>query len=119
MFIKKIYFVIIVVLIVINVTLCGGLIIQSHRLEQARQSVEYYRAELDRADNKQQLLAATIDQCYSTTERTKQLLCETGDSIKGLRESISIIKESYQDMEVRLLDCYDRLNNYNNDNKTN
>lgn len=91
-----------------------GNCIQEYRLGIYRQQSDYYRTELESATNREQQLAATIDECWRSTERTSEILSHSINSVAELREQIRQVREAYQDLENRLLDCYDRL--YNNDN---
>lgn len=81
-----------------------------------RQQSEYYRAELERASNQQQLLTATIDKCWESTERTKELLGSSVNTIGELREQLKEVRENYQNMEVLLLDCYDNMHSRSSNN---
>ena len=96
---------------------CAGFGIQTYRLGIYRQQSEYYRTELAEATNREQQLAATIDECWRSTERTSEILSQSINSVGELREQIRQVREAYQDLENRLLDCYDRI--HNNDDITN
>ena len=91
-------------------SLCGNCI-QEYRLGIYRQQSEYYRNELSEASNREQQLAATVDECWRSTERTSEILSQSINSVTELREQIRQVREAYQDLENRLLDCYDRLHN--------
>lgn len=108
---KKIVYACFAVYFIVSI-LCGA-ILQS-RLEHYRQQSEYYRIEYERASNQQQLLADTVDKCWESTERTKDLLGRSISSIGELRKQLKEVRENYENMEVLLLDCYDRLHNGNN-----
>lgn len=94
-------------------SIIGGAILQS-RLEHYRQQSEYYRIEYERASDQQQLLAGTVDKCWESTERTKELLGSSVSSIGVLRNQLKEVRKNYENMEVLLLDCYDNLHNRNN-----
>lgn len=92
--------------------ICGAIL--SYRLDHYRQQSEYYRIEYERASNQQQLLTNTVDKCWESTERTKELLSSSVNSIAELRKQLKEVRENYENMEVLLLDCYDNLHNRNN-----
>ena len=91
-----------------------GLGIQEHRLEIARRQLEYYRVELESAENREQQLANTIDKCWESTERSNQILSESANTIQDIRRQLREIRENYQNMESLLLDSYDSMRNINN-----
>lgn len=111
----KITSIILAIMLVITTALFG---ISQRRLAITRRQCEYYRTELAAATNREQQLANTIDECWRTTERTSEILSQSINSVADLRRQIRQVREAYQDMENRLLDCYDRLHN-NDNNSTN
>lgn len=93
----------------------GGAVL-SCRLGQARQQLEYYRTELESAENREQQLADTVDKCWESTERTREILGSSVSSVAELRKQLKEVRKNYENMEVLLLDCYDNLHNGNNTN---
>lgn len=107
----------IILAVCLFLSLCGNCI-QEHRLGIYRQQSEYYRTEFESATNREQQLAATVDECWRSTERTSEILSQSINSVAELREQIRQVREAYQDLQNRLIDCYDRLHN-NDDDITN
>jgi len=108
---KKIFYSTIVAYFIASVV-CGAIL--SCRLGYYRQQSEYYRVEYERASNQQQLLANTVDKCWESTERTKELLGSSVSSIGELRKQLKEVRENYENMEVLLLDCYNNMHSGNN-----
>lgn len=106
---KILYFVAVVYFII---SLVGGAILQS-RLGQARQQLEYYRVELESAENREQQLADTVDKCWESTERTNQILSQSADTIQDIRRQLQEVRENYENMENMLLDSYDSMHSRN------
>lgn len=111
---EKAYKYIVVGLLVLLLFTLTGNCIQEHRLGYYRQQSEYYRVEYERASNQQQLLADTVDKCWESTERTKELLGGSISSIAELREQLREVRKNYENMEVLLLDCYNNMYSGNN-----
>jgi septal ring factor EnvC (AmiA/AmiB activator) len=89
-------------------SIIGGAVLQS-RLGQARQLAEYYRIELESAENREQQLADTVDKCWESTERTNQILSQSADTIQDIRRQLQEVRENYENMENMLLDSYDSM----------
>lgn len=91
--------------------ICGSVLYRGLVIYRAQS--EYYRIELERTSNQQLLLTTTIDRCWESTERTKELLSGSIDSIGELRKQLKEIRANYENMEVFLLDCYDNMHSRN------
>lgn len=94
--------------------ICGFVLYRGLVIYRAQS--EYYRIELERTSNQQLLLTTTIDRCWESTERTKELLSGSIDSIGELRKQLKEIRANYESMEVFLLDCYDNMLSRNSNN---
>ena len=103
----------IIILCCLELSLFGNCI-QERRLGIYRQQSEYYRTEFEAASNREQQLAATIDECWRSTERTGEILSQSINSVAELRKQMHQVRENYEAMENMLLGSYDRL--HNNDN---
>jgi len=101
---------------VVLLLLLGGACIQTYRLEQTRQQLEFYRVELESAQNREQLLTNTIDDCFNRTRKTGEVLSCTISSFQDLRKQLQEVRSNYEQMENRLLDFYDTYTNRNNRN---
>lgn len=108
---KKIMYIIFGIYFVVSV-IFGAVL--SYKLGQYRRQSEYYRIELTNAENRERQLADTIDKCWESTERTKELLGSTVSSVAELREQLKEVRKNYENMEVLLLDCYDNMHSGNN-----
>lgn len=109
--VKKIVYYCFAVYFVLSII--GGAMLQS-RLGQARQQLEYYRAELSAAENREQQLTDTVDKCWESTERTNQILSQSANTIQDIRRQLQEVRENYENMESLLLDSYDSMRNRNN-----
>ena len=106
------------IMFIIVVASLTGNILQARQLGKYIQRSEYYRGLYETASNREQQLAATVDECFNSVSRTNKLLNEETDTIRGLREKLVKIREEYENMEDRLLCFYDSnidRNNNNND----
>ena len=97
------------------VSIIGGGI-QTYRLECTRQELEYFRAELNNAQDRQQEAYDTIDECYRTVERASEILGQSVDTVQGIRKQISEIRENYELMENRMHKFYDDIHRSNSSN---
>lgn len=98
---KRILYIIIAVCFLATITFGG---IQSYRLVKTRQQLESVRMELSAATNRQSELAEIL-------RRDSKILCESSNTISGIRSQIAVIRESYEEMQ-NLIDSdhfsYDR-----------
>lgn len=107
---EKSYLVIIFTLLFMSIVLLFGLGIQTSRLEHTGQQLDYYRTELESAQNRQQQLTSTIDGCFRDVTRAGEILSQSVGTISDVRKQISEIRENYEIMEDRLLHFYDIYN---------
>lgn len=89
----------------------GGTIIQSCRLELYRNKLEYYRTELESAHNREQYIANTVDECFHSVVRTREVLSSTVNTVGELREQLREVRTEFENMENRLCDFYDNFHN--------
>lgn len=108
---KKIVNCIIAVIVSLSIL---GTCISRYKLGQCRSELEHYRTELSNAQNREQQLTNTIDECWRSSIRTGEILSSTINSIGDLREQLRQIRENYKIMEDRLLQFYDNNNLDNN-----
>ena len=66
-------------------------IIQTGRLERSMERCEQYRIELVSAQSRE----SEIGECIS---RTSVILCQTSDTVEGLREKLEAVENSYNYM---------------------
>lgn len=114
---EKIRNIIELILLLLLICASAGLGIQSYRLGITRQQLEYYRTELESAENRQQDAINTIDECYRDVTRAGEVLSESVNTIQDIRRQVREIKENYESMENRMLQFYD--NNRRIDDSTN
>lgn len=107
---KKILYTIAAIYFIISII--GGTVLYS-RLERTRQQLDYTRAELEHAQNRQQEAFDTIDECYRNVERASEVLSQSVNTVQGIRKQISEIKENYEYMENRMLQFYDNIHRTN------
>lgn len=110
---KKILYIIAALYFLISVI--GGAILQS-RLERTRQQLDFIRAELEHAQDRQREAYNTIDECYRDVERASEILSESVNTVQGIRSQIFEIRKNYETMENRLLQFYDDLHRTSNSN---
>lgn len=112
---KKILYITAAIYFIISII--GGAILSS-RLGLARQELEYYRAEFNAAQNREQQLTNEIDECFRNVTRTSEILSQSTNTISDIRKQLSEIRKNYEDMEDRLLYFYDNYHrtSYNSDN---
>ena len=112
---KKILYFIAAIYFIISIV--GGAILSS-RLASTRQQLDYFRAEFEHAQDRQQEAYDTIDECYRTVERGSEVLSESVNTIQGIRKQISEIRENYELMENRMHKFYDDIHrpSYSSDN---
>ena len=79
-------------------------IIQTVRLEHSMERCEQYRIELDSAQNRE----SEIGECIS---RTSIILCQTSDTVEGLREKLEAVEDSYNYM-WRIIFDNDNMEDY-------
>lgn len=90
-------------------------------LEFCRTELGQLRAELDRATNKQQLIAERLDRCTEISERTGELLSSSVSTVEGLRNTLRVIRKNEEDMANELLylrGCLNTDDNNTNNNNT-
>lgn len=61
-----------------------------------------YRASLERAEEEQRELNATVASCRQLVEESKDVLCRAGNSLEDLRAGLRIIEKNYREMETLL-----------------
>lgn len=66
-------------------------VVQSIRLERSMERCEQYRTEFELAQNREY----EIGECIS---RTSIILCQTSDTVEGLREKLEAVEDSYNYM---------------------
>lgn len=91
---KRILYIIVAVCFLATIAFGG---IQSYRLVKTRQQLESVRMELSAATNRQSELAEIL-------RRDSKILCESSNTISGIRSQIAVIRESYEAMENILSD---------------
>ena len=96
------------ILLIIMVCISG---VASYRLAETRRLYDDVRVQLDAAESKQRELRNVI-------RRTDEILCESFDTVAGIRSQIQVIRESYEEME-KLLYGSNANNGSNNDNNNN
>lgn len=113
--IKKVLYIIAAIYFVISII--GGAILSS-RLERTRQQLEYYRTELESAQNREQQLTNEIDECFGNVTRTNEILSQSTNTISDIRKQLSEIRKNYELMEDRMLQFYDNYHrpSYSSDN---
>ena len=99
------------------VSIIGGAILSS-RLASTRQQLDYFRAEFEHAQDRQQEAYDTIDECYRTVERASEILGQSVDTVQGIRKQLSEIRKNYEYMENRMHKFYDdiHMSSYSSDN---
>lgn len=97
------------------VSIIGGAIL-SYRLASTRQQLDYVRAELEHAQDRQQEAFDTIDECYRNVERASEILGQSVNTVQGIRKQVSEIKENYEYMENRMLQFYDNVHRTDDSN---
>ena len=112
---KKILYFIAAIYFIISIV--GGAILSS-RLASTRQQLEYFRAEFEYAQDRQQEAYDTIDECYRNVERGSEILGQSVNTVQGIRKQISEIRENYELMENRMHKFYDDIHrtSYSSDN---
>lgn len=82
-----------------------GFAVQTHRLVRSMERCEEYRTELELAQNREYEIGESIS-------RTSIILCQTSNTVEGLREKLEAVEDSYNYM-------WELLHNNNNcvDNK--
>ncbi|MBO7731430.1 MAG: hypothetical protein J6S67_02725 [Methanobrevibacter sp.] len=108
---KKVLYIIAALYFIVSIV--GGAII-SYRLAVARQQLDYFRTELEYAQDRQREAFNTIDECYRDVERASEILGKSVNTVSDIRKQISEIRENYENMENRLLQFYDYNNSFNN-----
>lgn len=116
---QKIHTIIELILLLLLICVSTGYCIQSYRLEIVRSKFEYYRAEFENAQSRQQEAFDTIDECYRNVERAGEILNQSVNTISDVRKQISEIRENYDAMENRMCQFYDNNNRINNSNVSN
>lgn len=105
------------IMFIICISSLTGNIFQAKQLGKYIQRSEYYRGLYETASNREQQLAATVNECFNSVSRTNKLLNEETDTIRGLREKLLKVREEYEIMEDRLLCFYDsNIDRNSNDN---
>lgn len=66
-------------------------VVQSIRLERSMERCEQYRTEFELAQNREY----EIGECIS---RTSIILCQTSNTVEGLREKLEAVEDSYNYM---------------------
>lgn len=97
------------------VSIIGGAIL-SCRLASTRQQLDYFRAELEHAQDRQQEAYDTIDECYRNVERASEILGQSVNTVQGIRKQVSEIRENYEYMENRMLQFYDNIHRTDDSN---
>lgn len=97
----------------------GGAIIQSRRLELYRNQLEYYRTELESAHNREQYIADTVDECFHSVVRTREVLSSTVNTVGDLRKQLREVRTEFENMEDRLSNFYDNYHNRDGNTYTN
>lgn len=102
---EKIYKCVFVVMLILFAIFFTGFAVQTHRLERSMERCEQYRTELELAQNREYEIGEAIS-------RTSIILCQTSDTVEGLREKLEAVEDSYNYM-------WELLHNDNNcvDNK--
>lgn len=95
-------------LIVIDIITAAFCFRLHYRLEQSRQQLEHYRAELNAAKDQQQRIREIV-------RGTDEILSESLDTVAGIRSQIKIIRESYEKMENLLYGIGSNDANYDGD----
>ena len=85
---KKIMYGIIAACFLATLTFGG---IQTCRLERSMERCEEYRTELELAQNREYEIGESIS-------RTSIILCQTSDTVEGLREKLEAVEDSYNYM---------------------
>lgn len=107
---QKIYSIIVLILLLSFICACAGFGIQSYRLEQARHELDSIRNEYAAVKDQQSELREII-------RSTDEILCESFDTISGIRSQITAIRESYEEMESIINSS--RCNSANDNSDTN
>lgn len=110
---KKIMYSLFAVYFIISII--GGAIL-SYRLAVTRQQLDYFRTELEYAQDRQREAFNTIDECYRDVERASEILGKSVNTVSDIRKQISEIRENYENMENRLFQFYDDINRTNSSN---
>lgn len=97
------------------VSIIGGAVL-SCRLAVTRQQLDYFRAELENAQDRQREAYDTIDECYRNVERASEILGQSVDTVQGIRKQISEIRENYELMENRMHKFYDDIHRTSSSN---
>ncbi len=102
---EKIYKCVFVVMLVLFTIFFTGFTVQTYRLERSMERCEQYRTELELAQNREHEIGEAIS-------RTSVILCQTSNTVEGLREKLEAVEDNYNRM-------WELLSNDNNyvDNK--
>lgn len=113
--IKKVLYTIAAVYFIVSIV--GGAVLQ-HKLANTRQQLEYYRTELESAQNREQQLTNEIDECFGNVTRTNEILSQSTNTISDIRKQLSEIRKNYELIEDRMLQFYDNYHrsSYSSDN---
>lgn len=109
--IKSIIFsVVLLILLLWGIITSAQLIIARRTIQRVERQLESTRTELESAQNRERELTETVGNIRSITERTDEILGESTDAIKDIREKIQIL-ENY----VYSIDKYLNTIDSNND----
>ena len=88
---EKIYKCVFVVMLILFAIFFTGFAVQTYRLERSMERCEQYRTELELAQNREHEIGESIS-------RTSIILCQTSDTVEGLREKLEAVEDSYNYM---------------------
>jgi hypothetical protein len=86
--VQKIYYIIVLILLLLFIGACAGFGIQSYRLQQYMDECRQYREQLTAATNRQSEITGVV-------EHTNLILSETVNSVAELREQLKAVEDDY------------------------
>ena len=88
---KKLIIGIFVGLLLLCFVALTGFAVQTYRLERSVERCEQYRTELELAQNREHEIGEAIS-------RTSIILCQTSNTVEGLRKKLEAVEDSYNHM---------------------
>ena len=88
---EKIYKCVFVVMLVLFAIFFTGFAVQTYRLERSMERVEQNRTEIELAQSREHEIGESIS-------RTSIILCQTSDTVEGLRKKLEAVEDSYNHM---------------------
>lgn len=113
---KKILYTIAAIYFIISII--GGASL-SYKLGEARRQLEYFRNELEAAQNRERQLTNEIDECFRNVTRANEILSQSTNTISDIRKQLSKIRENYEFMEDRMLQFYDNYHRFSGSSDNN